>query len=176
MFILKYSILSMKISEGNIYNLIISAMMHSVLTFSLNNNILEITKLGLVYRPDWKSLSLFNLEPYRFSDRKSDDIPVISEMAKESLLTISSSRLTQDVCAGSNFSIALVNPLESRFIASEGLFDIDHIRRYACAVIELDKEFNFSPAPHQLDTLSPLALATQVVDEIPCCYSCLLLK
>ncbi len=171
MLILKYSMLSMGTPEGDIYNLTISAMMRSVLTFSLSDGIAETTKLGLVCRSSRKSLSLFNLEPYGFPDRKSDDMPVIPEMPEESPLTISSPRLTLGVRAADNFRVALVEPPESRFIASEGLSDINHIRRHARAVIELDKEFDFSPGSHRLDTLSSPALTPKAVDEIARRYS-----
>ncbi len=170
MLILKYLMLLMGMSEGDIYDLTISAMMRSVLTFSLSDGIAKTTKLGLVCRRGRKSLSLFNLEPYGFPDRKSDNMPVIPEMPEESPLTITSPRLTPGVRAADNFRVALVEPPESRFIASKGLSDIDHIRRHARAVIELDKEFDFSPGPYQLDTLSPPALAPKAVDKIARCY------
>ena len=50
MLILKYSMLSMGMPEGDIYDLTILAMMRSVLTLSLSNDIAETTKLGLVGR------------------------------------------------------------------------------------------------------------------------------
>ena len=103
-------------------------------------------------------------------------MPVISKMSEESPLTISSPRLTPGVCAADNFCVALVDLPESRFLASEGLSDINHIRRHARAVIELDKEFDFSPGSHRLDSLSPPALAPEAVDEIARRYSCLPLK
>ena len=171
MLILKYSMLLMGMPEGDIYDLTVSAIMRSVLTFSLSNGIAETTKLGLVCRPGRKSLSLFNLEPYGFPDRKSDDMPVIPEMPEESPLTIFSPRLTPGVHAADGFCVALVDPPESRFLASEGLSNIDHIRHHARAVIELDKEFDFSPSSHQLDFLSPLALAPEAVDKIARHYS-----
>ncbi len=163
--------LSMRMPEGNIYNITILAMMRLVLTFSLSDGIAETTKLGLVCRPGRKSLSLFNLEPYGFLDRKSDDMPVIPEMSEESPLTISPPRLTPGVHVADDFRVALVEPPESRFLASKGLSDIDHIRRHARAVIELDKEFDFSPGPHRLDSLSPPALAPEAVDKIARRYS-----
>ncbi len=171
MLILKYTMLSIGMSKGDIYDLTISAMICLVLTFSLSNGIAETTKFRLVCRPGQKSLLLFNLEPYGFPDRKSDNMPVIPEMLEESRLTISSPRLTPGVRAADDFCVALVEPPKSRFIASKGLSDIDHIHRHARAVIELDKKFDFSPGPHQLDTLSPLALAPEVIDEIARRYS-----
>ena len=169
--ILKYSMMSMGMPESNIYELTILAIMRFVLTFNLSNGIAETTKLGLVCCPGRKSISLFNLKPYGFPDRKSDNMPVIPKMPEESPFTISSPQLTPGVRAADNFCIALIDPLESRFFASESLSNINHIRRHACAVIELDKEFDFSPGLHQLDSLSPPTLALEAVDKIACYYS-----
>lgn len=168
--------LSMGMPEGNIYDITILAIIYLVLTCSLNNGIVETTKLGLLYRLDQKLLFLFNLEPYRFPDRKLDNMPVIPEMLEKSSLTISFPQLTLDIRAADNFCIVLVEPLKYQFIASEGLSDIDYICCHVCAVIELDKEFDSSSGPHRLDILSPFALAPEAVDEIACCYSCLSLE
>lgn len=170
MLILKYSMLSMGMPEGNIYKLTVSAMMRSVLTFNLSNGIEETKKLGLVCHSGRKSLSLSDLEPYGFKDKKSDDV-VIPETEAESPLTISSPRLTPGVRAADGFHHALVDPPESRFTASEGLSNIDHVRRHARAVIDLEKEYGYSPGPHRLDTLSPPVLAPEAIDEVARRYS-----
>lgn len=96
---------------------------------------------------------------------------VIPEMAEESPLTISSSQLTPGARAVDDFRVALVKPPESGFIASESLSNIDHIRHHVCVVIELDKKFDFSPGPYQLNILSLFALTSEVVDEIAYRYS-----
>lgn len=172
MLILKYLMLSMRMPEGDIYDFTILTIMCFVLTFSLNNRVARTTKLGLMCRPGQKSLSLLKLIPYRFPDRKSDDMPVIPKTIKKSSLTISSPRLTPGIHAADDFRVTLDDPLESQFTASKGFSDINHIRRHTRAVIELDQEFNFSPSgPHRLDTLSPLVFAPKTVDEIACRYS-----
>ncbi len=103
-------------------------------------------------------------------------MPVIPEMSEKSLLTISSLSLTLGVHAADNFWVAIVESFESRFIANNDLSDIDHIRHHARAVIELDKEFDFSPGFHRLDTLSHLAIASEEINEIACYYPYLPLK
>lgn len=175
MLILKYSMLAMGLPEGDLYDLTVAAMMRSVLTFSSINGENEPRKYELVCRPGQKSLSLYDLVPYAFQDNmkdgKADDAPEIPEREPESPLTVSSPRLVPGVHAAEGFRVALVEPSESRFTASPGLSDIDHVRRHARAVIELEKEFNFSPGPHRLDTLSPPVLAPEVVDEVARRYS-----
>lgn len=101
---------------------------------------------------------------------------VIPETAKESSLTISFLRLTPSICAMDDFCIMLVDLPEFQFIASKGLSNIDHICHHTRAIIQLDKEFDFSPGSHRLDTLSPLAFAPETVDKIAYYYSCLLLE
>lgn len=105
-------------------------------------------------------------------DGKAIEAPEIPEEREaESPLTISLPRLRPGVRAAKSLCIALVQPPESRFSASPGLSDIDHIRRYARAVISMEKEFDFSPGPYRLDTLSPPVLVPEVVDKVACRYS-----
>lgn len=76
---------------------------------------------------------------------KADNTPKILEREYKSPLTIFLLQLVPSVYAAEGFCIALVKPSESRFTASPRLSDIDHICRHACVVIEIGKEFNFSP-------------------------------
>lgn len=162
--------LSMKMLEDDIYNLIILAIMRFVFIFSLNNKIAETTKFGLVCYPSRKLLLLFNFKPYKFPDRKSNNIPVILEIMKENSLIISSPQWISDVCTADDFCVVLVEPPESWFIAGKSLSDINYICYHASTVIELDKKFDFSLCPHQLNSLSPLVFTLEAVNEIVCYY------
>lgn len=88
-------------------------MIRSIFTFSLSNGIVEIIKFGLVCCPSLKLLSLFNLKPYGFLDKKLDNMLIIPEISEENLLTISSLQLIPSVRAMDNFYITLVELPES---------------------------------------------------------------
>lgn len=166
MLILKYSMLVMGMPEGKVYDLAVAAMMRSVMTFDLSEGIEETHKLALVCRKGRESLMLEKLEA--FGKGHEDKLP---ETETESSLTASSPRLDPGVRAADAFRSVLVDPPESRFVAGEGLADMDHIRRHARAVIDLEKEFEFSLGPHRLDTLSPPVLSAPVQDEVAHRYS-----
>lgn len=97
---------------------------------------------------------------------------VIPEMVEESSLTIASPRLTPDVRATDDFCVSFADPFESQFTMTNGFSNINHIRRHVCIVIGLDKKFDFFPGPHQLDIVSPLALAPEAIGKIACRYFC----
>lgn len=178
MLILKYTMLSMGLPEGDIYDLTVAAMMRSVLTFGLQDIEDSSKKYELVCRPGRNPLFLEDLVPcscaYRGSEKdgKAIEAPEIPEEREaESPLTIPLPRLRPGVRAAESLRVALLEPPESRFTASPGLSDIDHVRRHARAVISMEKEFGFSPGPYRLDTLSPPVLVPEVVDEVACRYS-----
>ncbi|MCJ1347753.1 hypothetical protein MMC31_005982, partial [Peltigera leucophlebia] len=167
-----------KDDEGDIYDLTVAAMMRSVPTFSLQDIENSSKKYELVCRSGQNPLFLEDLVPcpcaYRGieKDGKAIEAPEIPENREaESPLTISSPQLRPGIRAAESLCVALVQPPESRFSASPGLSDIDHICRHACAVISMEKEFDFSPGPYRLDTLSPPVLVPEVVDEVACRYS-----
>lgn len=161
--------LQMGLLEGNVYNLTVAAMMHSVLTFSLINGIKEKHKLDLLCCPARMSLLLYNLEPYGVEPEKPDKVPIIPKMKVKSTITISTSRLVPGVWAANSFCAALVDPPISRFTTSPGLSDVDHVRRHACVVVEIEKKTGFSLGPYQLDTLFPPVLVPGVVDKMAYC-------
>lgn len=93
-------------------------------------------------------LSLFDLELYNFKNSKSDNALVVSKPIKEDLLTISFAQLTSDALAADGFCVTLIHPFKSWFTPSNGLSDIDYVRRYARIIIELEKEYDFSYSLH----------------------------
>lgn len=101
---------------------------------------------------------------------KADNTPKILEREYKSLFTISLPQLVPSVHAAEGFYVALVKSSESQFTASLKLSDIDHVCRYACVVIEIEKEFNFSPGPYWLDIFSLSILAPEMVDKVAYCY------
>lgn len=183
MLILKYTMLSMGPPEGDIYDLTVAAMMRSVLKFSPQDIENSSKKYELMCCPGQNPLFLEDLVlcPYAYrgigKDGKAIKAPEIPEEREaESPLTISSPRLRPGVRAAESLCVALVQPPESRFSASPGLSDIDHIRHHACTVISMEKEFDFSSGPYRLDTLSPPVLIPEVIDEVACRYSRLALE
>lgn len=131
-------------------------------------------KYKLVCRPGQKSLLLYDFVPYAFQnnikDGKADNALKILEREPKNLLTISLPQLVLGVHAAESFYDALVKPSKSRFTASPGLSDINLIRCYICAVIKIEKKFNFFSGFYQLDTLFFLVLAPKMVDKVTCCY------
>ncbi len=179
MLILKYTMLAMGMPAGDVYELTVTAMMRSVLTFKIEDMKSEGKKYELVCRPGQKPLSLEDLVPYVYIDSEKDGKAVdveIPEREAKSPLTLSLPRLRPGVHAAESLCVTLVEPPESRFATSPGLSDIDHIRRHARAVISMEKNIGFSPGPHHLDTLSPPVLAPEVEDKIARCYSYLPLE
>ena len=173
MLILKYSMLAMGMPDGDIYDLAVAAMMRSVMTFDLSEGIEEISKLGLVCRKGREQLSLEKLGAYNETNEEN-----VREKEKESLLNASSPRLGPAVRAADGFHSILVERPESRFVASEGLADIEHIRQPARSVLELEKAFDFSAGPDRLDSLSPSppVLSATATDEVARRYSLLPLE
>lgn len=111
--ILKYSILYIKILKVNVENFTILAIIHFVLTFNLNNEIKEISKLGLVYCSYQKSLLLFDLDLHEFYNSKSDNISVISEIETKNLLIIFFLQLIPNIHIINSFCIILTYSFDS---------------------------------------------------------------
>ncbi len=176
MLILKYTILAISMPSGNVYKLIITAMMRSVLMFKIENMEIEGKKYELVCRLSRKPLSLEDLTPYVYIDSEKNGKTIdaeISERKVESPLTLFLSRLRLGIYTVECLCITLVEPPESQFAASSSLSDVDHICRHACAIISMEKDIGFSPGLYRLNTLSPSILALEVVDEVACRNSCL---
>lgn len=167
MLILKYSMLSMGMPQGEVYELSIAMLMRSVLTFDISEGSGESWKLALVCRKARTPLVMEEYKAYA-SSATEPKIPVTD---KETAIDTSSPRLAPGVRASDTFNSALVDPPESQFVSSNGLSDADHTRRHAQAVIALNKEFEFSPGPHRLDSLAPPVLAATEIDEIAQRYS-----
>ena len=120
--IFKYNMIKMKMSKRNMYKLIVTAIMRSVLTFNLFEDIEQWMKLLLVCRKMRKKLNLEDYKPYS-SNGEDMSIP---KSEKKSPINISSPQLTLSICATSIFYLALVNSPESLFIASPELSNIQH--------------------------------------------------
>lgn len=170
MLILKYFIFLIGILKDNIQDFIIFVMIRSIFTFSLNNKIEKTTKLGLGCFLYWKSLLLFNFEPYSVPDGKSDNKKVIQETIEESLFTIFFSELILNIYSINNFCIIFIGPFESWFIINKDFFNINYICHYAHIVIELDKKYNFFFRLHQLDILLSIVFVSKRIDKITCHY------
>lgn len=136
-------------SKNNIYDLTIIVMMYFVFTFDLPEMESIIKKYKLVYCPTQKSLFLDHLILcLLYKSSKKGKIVEAKRAEKrdlKSFLIISFPHLYPDVHAIENFCIALVEPLESWFIASLDLSNINHICHHDCTIILIRKEFSFSP-------------------------------
>lgn len=166
--ILKYSMLAMGMPQGEVYELTIATLMRSVLTFDITEGIAETWKLALVCRKTRTLLVLRDYEAYVSPAETPQKIP---PTPTQTAIDLASPRLAPGVRASDDFNSILVDPPESRFVASEGLSNADHTRRYAQTVIALNKAFDFSPGPHRLDSLAPPVLTTTTMDEIAVRYS-----
>lgn len=134
----------------------------------------ESKKYELICCFGWKPLLLENLVLYVYIDSKKDgktDDVEIAEREVESPPILSLPQLCSGFHAVESLYVALVEPPKSWFAASSGLSDIEHIYRYACAIIFIEKDISFSPGFHCLNTLSLPVLTLEVVNKVACCYS-----
>ncbi len=169
MLILKYIMLVMGILAGNVYQVTVTAMMCSILTFKIEDMKSEDKKYELVGCPDRKPLSLEDLVLYVYIDSEKDGKAVdakIPEKEVKSPLILSLPRLRSGVHAVKSLRVAFVEPPESRFATSPGLSNVDHIYRHTRTIISIEKDIGFSLGPHCLNTLSPPVLALEIVDKV----------
>lgn len=167
MSILKYSMLSMGISQGKVYELTVATLMRSVLTFDLSEGIEESLKLALVCKRTREPLVLARYKAYEYGTTSPIEVPASED---ENSLDAASPRLAPGVRDAKDFRTSLGSSLGS-FTAREDLSDEEHTRRHFRAVIALNKQFEFSPGPHRLDSLTPPVLATAAMDEVARRYS-----
>lgn len=147
------------------------AKMRFMFTFKLNYVEIENKKFKLIYCRDETKLLLEDFVPYIHEDNETIefDVVILEKKAKISLILFYP-QIRTGVCIVKSYYITLVEPPESRFTASLGLFDINHVCRRTCAVILIDKDFGFSLEPYCLDILSLLVFAPKVIDNVICCY------
>lgn len=168
--------LFIKIADSNIYDFTVLAIMHSVFTFNLNNEIDETGKLRLVYYRVPKLLLLFELKLYKFKNNKLDNALVILEMEAKSLLIIFSLQLTPSVHTTDGFYIMLINSLEFYFATSKNLSNINYICWYIYIIIKLEKKYGFSISFYQLDILSLPVFVSTAINKIIYYYFCFPLR
>ena len=145
--------------------------MRSVLTFDITDGIDRILKSTLVCRKSREPLELSKFEAYvDLADTLSGTI-TIPPTPEQAAIDLASPRLSPGVRAADAFNSALLDPSDSRFVASEGLSNAEHTRQHAQAVIQLNKAFELNPGPHQLDSLAPPILSITAMDEIAVRYS-----
>ena len=171
MLILKYFMMAMGMPQGNIYKLTVATIMRSVLTFDITDGIDGMLKLTLVCRKSREPLELSKFKAYiDLVDTLSGTI-TIPPTPEQTVIDLASPRLSPGVRAADAFNSALLDPSDSRFVASEGLSNAEHTRQHAQAVIQLNKAFELNPGPHQLDSLAPPILSITAMDEIAVRYS-----
>lgn len=94
----------------------------------------------------------------------------------QTAIDLASSQLASSVHVSNAFNSVLVDPSESRFIASKGLLNTNHTRWHTQAVIALNKTFKIFSGLYWLDFLAPPVLTTTAMDEIALRYLRLLLE
>lgn len=97
--ILKYNIIKIGMSKRNMYQLTVVALIYSVLTFNLFENIKQLMKLLLVYRRRRKKFNLKDYKPYT-SDRRDESI---LKLEKKSLIDITNLQLALSISTASTF-------------------------------------------------------------------------
>lgn len=132
--------LVMDIPAGNIYELMVTAMMRSVFIFKIKDMESKSKKYELIYCLSRKPLLLEDHVLYIYIDSwkngKVVDTEILEREAKSSL-TLSLPQLHLDIHALENLCIALIEPPESRFFVSPDLYNVEHIYCNACAIISI---------------------------------------
>lgn len=175
----KNKMLAINMLADNIYELIIMAIMRSILTFKIEDMESENKKYEMVYCFSHKLLLLDNLVLYIYKNSEKDDKVVnaeIPEMEAKGSLILSLPQLCLGIYTTKNLCITLIESPKSRFAANPSLSDIKYICRHACAIIFIKKEIGFSLGPHCLDTLSFLVFTLEIINEIACRYFHLFLE
>ncbi len=123
MLIVKYIMLVMSMSAGNVYKLTITTMMCSIFTFKIEDMESENKKYELVCCPNQKPLSLEDLVLYMYIDSKKDgkavDVEIWEKKAKSPLI-LSLSQLHPDIHTTESLYIIFVELPESRFVVTPG--------------------------------------------------------
>lgn len=159
--------LAIRMPQEEIYKLTIAMLICSVLTFDITKSIVETWKLALICCKTETPLVLHNYKAYMSLAKTLKKIPPI---LIQTVIDFAFPWLAPGIRASNDFNIILVDPPESRFIASKGLSNADHTCRYAQTVIALNKALDFFLSPHWLDFLASFVLTTTTINEIAICY------
>lgn len=161
-------------ATSNIYKLIVMVIIHSVFTFKIEGIENEGKKYELVYFHNWKLLLLEDFVLYIYIYDKKDGKAVNIKLPKretKSPLILSLTRLYPGVYATKNLCIIFVELPKSRFAANPSLSHVEHICHHAYTIIFMEKYIGFSLSFYYFNTFSPLVLASEIVDNVACCYS-----